>query len=337
MRTLILTGVMALLAACAAPPSDEITRRPPVTVAEAVPPGMAAGSAPPSAPTRPECEPGRFDPRKSSLRPLGPLPPPGQMPAGSTMERIVRDGQLVVGVDQNLTGFSARDPFTGRLQGFDIDVAGELALALFGDRTKVRLRTVNFSNNFDTLDSGAIDILVDSLTITCERRYGRKVMFSTDYFDSGQRVLVKARSPYRSADDLAGRKVCAPAGTTSIGEIRRYGNGVLVPVAVPEFDDCLVMLQQNQIEAVSTTDSILIGMVGQDPTLKLVGERFTDEPHGLAMREGDQDWVRFVNGVLQQMRDNGRWLALYRQWFAALHEPGGIPFPATAPEAFYID
>jgi polar amino acid transport system substrate-binding protein len=332
MRVLILTGVVAMVAACGAPPTDQITRRPPVSVEQAVPPGMAPDSAPPSAPPRPECQAGRFNARKVSLRPPTALPPPGQMPPGSMMDRIVANKRLVAGVDQNLSRFSARDPATGQLEGFDIDVVKAIALALFGDASKVQLRAVNFSNNFQTLNNGDIDILVDSLTITCERRYGLKVMFSTNYLDASQKVLVKDRSPYRVADDLRGKKVCAPAGTTSIRTIREHNGGILVPVAVPEFDDCLVLLQQNQIDAISSTDTVLLGMRLQDPTLRMLDRALTDEPHGLAMREADEDWVRFVNGVLQQWKDSGGWASSYQRWLGELHPT--IPPP---PAADYID
>lgn len=106
----------------------------------------------------------------------------------------------------------------------------------------------------------------------------------------------------------------------------------LVPVAVTEFSDCLVLLQQGQIDAISTTDTVLQGMVEQDPTLRLAGDRMSDEPHGLAMRDTEPDMVRFVNGVLEQMRNDGRWAAIYAKWLGRL--PPEREFP---PRAAYID
>src|SRR5207244_6253224 len=120
----------------------------------------------------------------------------------------------------------------------------------------------------------------DSMTITCARL--RQVAFSTDYFDAGQKILVTRGSPVRGAGDLTGRKVCAAAGTTSIQTI-----AVLpahpVPVAVNDWTDCMVLLQQGQVDAVSTDDNILAGLARQDPNTEVVGDRFTDEPHGLAI------------------------------------------------------
>lgn len=327
MRILLVVLVLGLVAGCGGAPVT-IARRPPLSIAEPVPPGMAPSERPKPA-DPPECGPG-FNPRAISLRPYVPHPLPGAMPPGSLMERIVRRGRLIAGVDQTVELIGSRNPITGELEGFDVDVVKQIAKALFGDESKVQLRVVNFATNFGTLKSGEIDVLVDALTITCERRHGRKIWFSTDYLDAGQKIVVPKRSPYRSIDDLAGKRVCAPGGTTSIRTIQEYPKVKLVPVAVADFADCLVLLQQGQIEAVSSTDGVMLGMVRQDRTLHMPGPRFTDEPHGIAMREADQDMVRFVNGVLEQMRRDGTWVALYRKWLDGLDGAGVVPSPPVA-------
>jgi polar amino acid transport system substrate-binding protein len=334
MRMLILAGVMALVAGCGAQVTDPIARRPAVTVADAVPPGVRPDEPGPAAELPPECAPNSgFNARAISLRPPATMPQPGHMPEGSTMRKIYDQGRLVAGVDQNLNLISSRNPHTGELEGYDIDFVKEIARAIFGEEGKVQLRAVNFGNNFDVLRSGEIDILAESLTITCERRYKNRIAFSTNYLDAGQRVIVRKRSAYNGPADLSGRKVCAPAGTTSIRTIREYGDRKLVPVAVDEFSDCLVLLQQGQIDAISTTDTVLLGMVRQDPTLKIAGEPMTDEPHGLALRETEPDMIRFVNGVLEQMRQDGRWQRIYAHWLRDLAD-GPVPNP---PAAQYID
>nr|WP_042179666.1 glutamate ABC transporter substrate-binding protein [Kibdelosporangium sp. MJ126-NF4]CEL13952.1 probable ABC glutamine transporter, substrate binding component [Kibdelosporangium sp. MJ126-NF4]CTQ88321.1 Glutamine ABC transporter, periplasmic glutamine-binding protein (TC 3.A.1.3.2) [Kibdelosporangium sp. MJ126-NF4] len=332
MRALLVVLVLTLglVAACGQAPQT-IPRRPPLSIAEPVPPGMAPVASSTPRPVPPECGPG-FNPRAISLRPYAPHPKPGAMPPGSLMDKIVQRGRLIAGVDQNVQLISSRNPRTGELEGFDVDVVRQIAKGLFGDETKVQLRAVNFSDNFAVLNSGDVDILVDSLTITCERRYGLKVWFSTDYFDAGQRIMVQKRSPYQSIEDLGGKRVCAPANTTSIRTIQSYPT--LVPVAVADFSDCLVLLQQGQIEAVSSTDGVMLGMVRQDPTLVLRGPRITDEPHGIAIRDRDQDMVRFVNGVLEQMRQDGTWRVLYKKWLDGLDGAGVVP---NLPVAQYLE
>jgi polar amino acid transport system substrate-binding protein len=88
-----------------------------------------------------------------------------------------------------------------------------------------------------------------------------------------------------------------------------------------------VLLQQGDVAAISTDDSILVGLAAQDPWTKLVGPRLTDEPYGLAISKQHPDFVAFVNAVLQQVRTNGQWAASYAHWI-------GTPVPAPPPARY---
>ena len=109
---------------------------------------------------------------------------------------------------------------------------------------------------------------------------------------------------------MGGKKVCAASGSTSIQNIAAAPSKP-IPVAVSDWTDCLVMLQQGQVDAISTDNTILAGLAAQDPTTHLVGAGFSSEPYGLAMSQQAPDLVRFVNGALEQIRANGRWTALF--------------------------
>src|SRR5262249_43343124 len=73
----------------------------------------------------------------ASLRPRGALAAPGQMPAGTYMRRIQQRGRLIVGVDQNTLLVGYLNPFDGRIEGFDVDVARQVAQAIFGDPNRI--------------------------------------------------------------------------------------------------------------------------------------------------------------------------------------------------------
>src|SRR5258708_6874807 len=79
----------------------------------------------------------------ASLRPSGPLAPAGHMPAGSTMARIAKRGYLIAGVDQTTYLDGYRNPLTGQLQGFDIEVARRIAHAIFGNHGRIQLRAIS--------------------------------------------------------------------------------------------------------------------------------------------------------------------------------------------------
>jgi len=90
--------------------------------------------------------------------------------------------------------------------------------------------------------------------------------------------------------------------------------------------DCLVALQQRQVDAVSTDDSILAGLMSQDPYLHIVGPSMDAEPYGIGINLNNTGLVRFVNGTLERIRRDGTWNTLYRKWLTVL---GPAPVPPT--------
>jgi polar amino acid transport system substrate-binding protein len=309
----LIAGALALLVtACGAGPGPAASGSAVPGGAEPVPQGVY------TLPDRklPQGTLGTCSPQ-GSLRPAGPLPPPGHMPAGSTMAAIVKRGYLRVGVDQTIDLSSYRNPLTGQLEGFDISVAQQVAQAIFGKPDgnpdeHIQFKAITSAQRIPVIQKGQVDIVVDSMTITCARQ--KYVDFSTDYFNAGQELLVPKDSPVTGRSDLRGKKVCADAGTTSIQQIQAMGAHP-VPVAANNWTDCLVMLEQNQIAAISTDNSVLAGLAAQDPQTRLLGPTFTVEQHGIAISKNAPDLVRFVNAVLERMRTDGTWTRLYQQWF----------------------
>ena len=250
------------------------------------------------------------NPKASSLRPSGPL----QVTPGSFMEKIRARGYLIAGVDQNTYHFGYFNPANGQIEGFDIDMIK--AVARYIGVTKVEYKAISDDQRIPDVENGAVDIVAHTMTILCDRL--KYVDFSSVYFDAGQRVLVLKSSAARSLAALAGQKVCATTGSDSLARIIAAR---AIPVRVPYWTDCLVLLQQGDVAAISTDDTILDGLKAQDPWTMLVGSRLSDEPYGLAISKQHPEFVRFVNAVLEQLRTDGQWAASYRHWL-------GTPVPA---------
>jgi polar amino acid transport system substrate-binding protein len=260
------------------------------------------------------------NPKASSLRPSG----PPQVTPGSFMAKIRARGYLIAGVDQSTYHFGFLNPLDGQIEGFDIDMIRAVAQAIFGNPDKVEYKAISDAQRIPDVISGAVDIVAHTMTITCARL--QQIDFSSVYFDAAQRVLVLKNSAARSLAALAGQKVCATTGSDSLAVIAKNR---AIPVAVPFWTDCLVLLQQGDVAAISTDDSILAGLAAQDPWTMLVGPRLTDEPYGLAISKQHPDFVTFVNAVLEQLRTDGQWAASYAHWI-------GHPVPAP-PQAHYVD
>ncbi|WP_406294140.1 glutamate ABC transporter substrate-binding protein [Embleya sp. NBC_00888] len=262
----------------------------------------------------PPCDPSR------SLTPITPPRPGGTMPAGSTMRAIQERGRLVVGVDQNTRMFSARSAGTGELEGFDIELAREVAKAIFGDPDRIQFRTIPPGRRIDVLVDGQADMVVDAMTITCERR--QQVEFSGVYLDDALRFLVPRGTKVASLADLAGKYVCVSANTTPE---RRVAESKARVYAVADRTDCLVALQEGRVAAAYTNASLLESLREQDPWLEVVGPTAVEEVKGIAVPKGQTDFVRFLNGVLEQLKSSGRWQQLYDEWLGKALGPAKPP------------
>jgi polar amino acid transport system substrate-binding protein len=177
----------------------------------------------------------------------------------------------------------------------------------------VDLRPVTAAARIPSLQDGAVDIVAAAMTITAERK--TQIDFSAVYYEAGQRVLVKSDAPYNSIQDLGGKRVCAAKGTTAEQNIPR-ANPTAEVVQADTYNECLLSLQQGRIDAISTDDVILAGLAQADPSTKLIGPKFTSEPYGIGIAKNHTEFVAFVNGVLDQMKSDGRWKQTYDMWFA---------------------
>ncbi|MBW1601139.1 glutamate ABC transporter substrate-binding protein [Streptomyces sp. JJ66] len=298
------------------------------TAPAAGPPGRAApaqapGDRPPAAPGAPgapeRCADG--SPVAASLRPSD--------ASGAAVRRVKERGKLIVGVDQNSYLWGYRDPHTGAIDGFDIDLVKAIARDLLGEDPAIVYRTIPTDQRVPALRERRVDMVVRTMTVTCDRR--ADVAFSTAYFEAGQQVLAPRASKITGYDaSLEGRTVCTARGSTGQSALEADAHGAEV-LLVPNQLDCLVRLQLGEVDAVVTDNALAAGQAAQDPTVGLVGEAFTTESYGVAMNLADEDLVRRVNAVLNDFRsgdsdgsddsgdsdgEDSAWRASYDRWLA---------------------
>jgi polar amino acid transport system substrate-binding protein len=167
-----------------------------------------------------------------------------------------------------------------------------------------------------------------NMTITCDR--WTQVGFSTEYYAAGQKILVRRGAKATTLADLAGQRVCAPKGTSSMTNLMK-----LQPKAIAVGSDnhtgCLALFQNGEVDAITGDDTVLAGLAAQDPYAVVPDQKaFTAEPYGLAFNKADVDLTRFANGVLAGMRGDGQWKSIYDRWLAEALGPAPAP-----PKAVY--
>jgi general L-amino acid transport system substrate-binding protein len=131
-----------------------------------------------------------------------------------TLEAVKARGELICGVSQGLTGFSASDS-KGEWSGFDVDYCRALAAAIFNDPKKVRFVGLNAAERFEALRSSKIDVLMRNSTWTMGRETELGLIFAGINYHDGQGFLVSRKRNITSALELTGSKVCVQDGTTS--------------------------------------------------------------------------------------------------------------------------
>jgi polar amino acid transport system substrate-binding protein len=308
-------GALSLLVPVACAPVELSSSAVPTSVVVPRPSGVDDPATALPAGPEPDCDP------YVSLRPPA-MPTPGDMPLGSPMYDIQQRGRLIVGVSSNTPLFGYRNPSNGELEGFDIDMAREVARAVFGDPNRISFRVISPARQVAALAQGEVDLVANLLAITCSRKLD--VLFSASYFDSGLRVMARRDADISALDELGDRRVCTIQGITTIRQIEEIVHKPKM-VGASNWQDCLVMLQQSQVDVIVGTDAILVGLALQDSGTKLVGSPVKIQPHGLAVAQSNSDFVRFVNGVLERLVADGTWQRSYDRWLAFGLGPGKPP------------
>lgn len=269
-------------------------------------------------------------------------PAPSADEGGKTIAAIKQRGYLSVGVDQNSYRWGYRDPNntakSSDLEGFDIDLAHEIAKEILDDPSAVRFHAIPTNQRIPAIKSGQVDLVVRTMTITCTRL--KEVAFSAPYFLTGQQVLAPKTSDITGYDkSLAGKRICSAAGSTAHDRLsadKKAGtlaSSTDITTTVPNQLDCLVRLQLGQVDAVVTDGALAASQAAQDPTVELKGKTFTDDYYGVAMKLGTEDLVRRVNQVLVDYRKSGGWQASYTKWLSATLKADSPS--ATPPTAHY--
>src|SRR5262245_56615379 len=96
------------------------------------------------------------------------------------------------------------------------------------------------------------------------------------------------------------KKVCSVTGSTPASNIKKYLAAETQLVLFQGYQQCLDALLGKQVDAVTTDNVILLGLISKNEgKVKLAGEKFTEEPYGIGVKKGDKDFREFINSALE--------------------------------------
>jgi glutamate transport system substrate-binding protein len=251
-----------------------------------------------------------------------------KFPADTTMGKIQAKGEIAIGVKYDVPPFGFKNPQSGEIEGFDIDVGKAIA-----DKLGVKPKFVEAisDNRIPFLQNGTADLILSTMTINKER--DQEIDFSVPYYVARGRVLVGQDSDVKGVKDLVkGKSVCTALGSTYADNLKKQAPNAERKL-VDSYSECLELIQNGAVDAVSTDDVILTGMIIQDDTLKLVGENLTTEPYGAGLKDGDSAFKEFVDGTIEEFKSDGRWKKTHDKWVSQYTNEQQEPPTMTLKEA----
>jgi polar amino acid transport system substrate-binding protein len=255
----------------------------------------------------------------------------GLTAAETTLEKIKRTGTFTVGAR------TASPPFgyinkQNEWGGFSIDLARLVNAALekkLGQSIKFELKESTPATRIPLLTSMAVDLIAGTMTITRARR--ESVDFSLIFFGTGAQFLVKKGSPIKGVQNIDGKRIACQQGSTNERALReQYPKAVLV--IFPDQAAGYTALTQGKVDAYTNDGIQLWGLKFKSPKpddWNVVGDWYTYEPYGMAMRPNEADFRLVVDSALMDAIDGGEYLKIYDKWFGSKSE---VPYPLS-PEA----
>ena len=227
---------------------------------------------------------------------------------------IVGKQSLRIGVKADQPGLGLRLP-NGRFVGFDVDVARYVAAKLGVSPDHITFVPVTSLTRETALENGSVDMVFATYSITPERE--TKVAFGGPYYVAHQDTMVRrGETTIHNVHDLKGKRLCAVAGSDSWKRVTQELNIAATLVPATSYSECVAMLLDRRVDAVSTDDLILAGFAAHEGSaVRIVNAPFSDERYGIGIKKGDVAACEAVNRAVTAMYLDGTAAALLHKWF----------------------
>lgn len=239
----------------------------------------------------------------------------GDAGSSADIQKIKDAGVLKVGVKVDVPGFGYKDPKTNKIDGFEVDLARQIAKKILGDETKIKLEPVTAKTRGPLLDNGQLDVVIATFTIKPERL--EQWNFSNPYYTDEVGLLVKKSAGIKGLSDLDGKTIGVAQGATSkdaiVKEIADKQLNItpkfLEFATYPEIN---AALESGRVDAFSVDKSILLGYLNDEKVI--LDDGFSPQEYGIASKKGTDDLTDLINGVLDDLKSSGEMDKLLAKW-----------------------
>lgn len=229
--------------------------------------------------------------------------------AKSVLSDILSRGEVRVADCLSFAPFGFFDK-SGQPQGYDVDIANEMATAL---GVKLKLIDTSANNRIPNLTTGKVDVVICNFTENPER--AKQINFTDPYVVAGETLLVKKTSNITGIGDLSGKTVAVVKGSTN-DEIIKSANPKAQVQAYDTSAAAVLAVRQGQADAMIEDSNFLAYQAKLDPTLKVTHDSLVPlEYNGFGIQQGQFDWQQWLNQFLRALNTSGTNKTLYEKWF----------------------
>ena len=222
--------------------------------------------------------------------------------SGSRLAEVRDRDVLICASRNNVPGFGSLDD-TGRNIGFDIDLCRAVAAAVLGDAEKIQVVYITAAEHGPTIQSGNVDLLARTVTLTSSREAAWGNGTITMFYD-GQGFLVPKSFGLASAFELDGASVCVAEGTTTqqnMSDFFRQNDLELEPHGFEDLDVVRDSYASGLCDAMTNDHSALAALRAtlSDPSEHVILPEFiSEEPLTPIVPHGDEQWFDIVKTVM---------------------------------------
>lgn len=235
--------------------------------------------------------------------------------AESKFEEVLDRGYVKIGVSSTFPPFGFKEK--GELKGFDIDIGCAIAEQLFGDRNAVEFVPEEPAARIPNLLGDKVDVVIQAMSVTAPR--AKKAEFTLPYYESWIAMMSLVDSPYKTLEDLAGKKVSM---------MRNVYAEHLVHQAVPT---ATVVETDTITSSIYACESGRVAAVYLDwPTIeytmkkrlgkfRVIPGKFSPQNFAMAVKPGNYRWLQWLNTFVQELTRGTQFYEVYEpayvKWF----------------------
>ncbi|KAF1043011.1 transporter substrate-binding domain-containing protein [Xylophilus sp.] len=256
-----------------------------------------------------------------------------------TLAKAKANGSIVMGVRDASVPLSYA--IGSGFVGYHVELC-EGALKKLLPGVAIKAMAVTPSNRLPLLQNGTIDIECGSTTNNLARQ--QSVSFANTTYITEARFAVRTSSGITSAEDLRGRNVATPTGTTLVQRLRKLqkdGGVNLSLVTAKDHAESFLLLETGRVDAFAMDDNMLAGVISNAKTpsdFRIVGKPLGIEPIAIMLRKDDVAFKKAIDGYIAESYASGALEKLYAKWFLSSIPPRGavinIPLSDSLRAAF---